>query len=84
VRGGKDQVGVDPNWRKAVWEIREGERVEDSLRWLKKLKISYLVVHTEESGEFYHDFAHPEKFEEVEGLEKIYGGDGDRIYRIDD
>jgi hypothetical protein len=90
VRGGKDQVAVDPNWRKVVWEVREFGGVEGDgglegiLNRLKELKVSYLVVHTQESGEFYHDFVHPEKFEGGEGLEKIYEGDGDRIYRIED
>lgn len=82
VRGGKDQAAVDPNWRKAVWEIRQGTDVEKSIEWLRKLEVSYLVVHTVESGEFYHDFVHPEKFEEVEGLKKIDDEDGDRIYRV--
>lgn len=84
VRGGKDQSGVDPNWRKAAWEIREGTEIEKSIEWLRKLEVSYLVVHTEESGEFYHDFAHPEKFEEAGGLEKVYDEEGDRIYRVND
>lgn len=82
VRGGVDQASADPNWRRAVWEIREGTEPEKSLEWLQDLDISYLVVHTENSQEYYHDFTYPEKFEEVAGFEKIYDEGGDWIYKI--
>ncbi|MFZ5366462.1 MAG: hypothetical protein ACOZBZ_04225 [Patescibacteria group bacterium] len=82
VRGGRDQASVDPNWRKAVWEIREGAVADDAERVLKTLKISYLVVHTEESEEFYHDFVYPEKFEEIRSLVKVYDRRGDIIYKV--
>jgi hypothetical protein len=84
VRGGADQVSVDPNWRQAVWEIRAGDDPKKSVRWLKMLKIAYLVVHTKDSEEFYHDFVYPEKFEGVGGLEKVYEERGDRIYKLED
>ena len=83
VRGGIDQASVDPRWRQAAWEIREGASLEKSVQWLKMLKITYLVVHTQDSEEFYHDFAYPEKFEAAFGLEKIYDQEGDRIYQIE-
>ena len=82
VRGGVDQASTDPNWRKATWELREGTNPEKSVKWLKDLDVSYLVVHTDESKEFYHDFTYQEKFEKAEGLEKIYDESGDRIYRV--
>lgn len=82
VRGGVDQGSVDPNWRRAVWEIREGSDPDKSIKWLKELDVSYLVVHTEESKEYYHDFYYPEKFERVPGLKKIYEEEGDRIYQV--
>ena len=75
---------MDQNWRKAVWEIRQGTDAEKSIEWLRKLDVSYLVVHTEESGEYYHDFVYPEKFEETSGLKKIYEESGDRIYKVED
>ncbi|KPJ70944.1 hypothetical protein AMJ51_00505, partial [Microgenomates bacterium DG_75] len=82
VRGGVDQASTDPNWRKATWELREGTNPEKSVKWLKDLDVSYLVVHTEESKEFYHDFTSPEKFEKAEGLKRIYDEEGDWIYRV--
>lgn len=88
VRGGVDQASVDSNWRKAVWEIRSFGSAQDKegivLKYLKSLNISYLVVHTKESEEYYHDFKYPEKFEEVEGLKKVYDEGGDRIYKVED
>lgn len=84
VRGGNDRVSVNQQWRQAAWELREGERGEKSIEWLKKLKITYIVVHTQESKEFYHDFVYPEKFEQLGGLKKIYEQNGDRIYKLED
>ncbi|KKR64926.1 MAG: hypothetical protein UU05_C0034G0006, partial [Candidatus Curtissbacteria bacterium GW2011_GWA1_40_47] len=82
VRGGVDQVSQDPSWRQAVWEIREGATAEGTERVLKELKINYIVVHTEQSDEFYHDFKYPEKFGQIPSLEKIYDQEGDVIYEI--
>ncbi|MCL5095696.1 MAG: energy-coupling factor transporter transmembrane protein EcfT, partial [Patescibacteria group bacterium] len=82
VRGGQDQVVVDQNWRKAAWKIRQGQNPSKISQWLRKLKINYLVVHTENSREYYHDFVHPEIFDKISSLEKIYDVAGDRIYRV--
>lgn len=82
VRGGNDRASVNKQWRQAAWEIREGEKVDKSIRWLKELDISYLVIHTQDSDEFFHDFKYPEKFEGVRELEKIYEQNGDRIYKV--
>jgi len=80
IRGGNDASSVNRDWRKAAWEIREGEDIEKTINWMKKLNISWLVVHTSESKEFFHDFIHPEKFEGTERLEKVYDQNGDKIY----
>jgi hypothetical protein len=83
VRGGRDQASVDPNWQAAAWEIRHGESADEAERVLKALKISYLVVHTQGSEEFYHDFVYPEKFEDNQSFKKIFGEKGDIVYQID-
>ena len=82
VRGGRDEASVDKDWRQAAWEIREGESLDESLTWLKRLKINYLVIHTSSSREYYHDFSHVDKFEDSAELKMIYGQDGDRIYQV--
>jgi hypothetical protein len=82
VRGGVDQASTDNQWREALWEVREGEDPEKSYNALKELGVGYLVVHTENSREFYHDFTFPDKFEEEEKFEKIYEEEGDRIYQL--
>lgn len=82
VRGGVDQVSVHSRWREAAWEIREGKKLEKSIRWLKDLQVSWLVIHAPDSEEFYHDLVYPEKFEAAKSLEKVYDQGGDRIYRL--
>ena len=82
VRGGVDQASKDGSWRQEVWEIREGEDGIKSLDALKRMGVKYLVVHTEDSSESYHDFKYPYKFENLVELEKIFEQDGDIIYEI--
>lgn len=84
VRGGADQVGLVPDLAKAVWEVRMGNDGRKSVDELKKLVVNYLVVHTEVSHEFYHDFENPSKFEGLITLKKVYDEDGDIIYHINE
>ncbi len=87
VRGGKDETSVEPLWRQAAWEIREGPSTssgqENTEKWLKTLNVSYLVVHTQDSEEYYHDFSHPEKFESAKSLKKVFSDKGDVVYRVE-
>lgn len=82
VRGGNDGPSVHPDWREAAWEIREGNNPDKSIKWLKKLEIDYLVIHSQESSEFYHDFKYPNKFEKATGLKRVYSQKGDQIYKL--
>lgn len=82
VRGGVDQGSVHPTWRRAAWEVREGGDSQESLKPLQDLGVSWLVVHTPESEEYYHDFCHPEKFENADGFKKVGDEKGDRIYKV--
>lgn len=84
VRGGVDQASNGDDWRKATWETREGKDIEKTLKWLKTLEIKYLVVHTDDSAEYYHDFKYPEKFEAAKSLRKVFEENGDIIYRFTD
>jgi len=83
VRGGVDRAAVNSEWRKAVWEIRDGATAEAAEKWLKTLNVKYLVVHTKESEEFYHDFVYPEKFENNQSFKKLFEQKGDIIYGVD-
>lgn len=83
VRGGKDEASIHPTWRQAVWEIREGTDSEKSEEWLKELGVSYLVVHTQESEELYHDFTYLDKFEAAKSLKKVFSDRGDIIYQVE-
>lgn len=82
VRGGRDEGSVDSKWRVAVWEVREGVDGSRSASALKSLGVDFLVVHTDRSSEYYHDFKNPEKFEDSKFFEQVYSNKGDIIYRI--
>lgn len=82
VRGGADQVGLRPELARTVWDVRMGSDGQKSVDALKKMGIHYLVVHSNYSKEFYHDFENFGKFESVESLLKVYDKHGDIIYRI--
>lgn len=80
LRGGVDKVSTHPTWDKAAWEFREGNDPEKSKKWLSDLKIKYVLVHEEDSSDFYHDFKYPAKWQEI-GVE-VWRRGGDVIYRI--
>ncbi|OGD95652.1 hypothetical protein A3F02_01830 [Candidatus Curtissbacteria bacterium RIFCSPHIGHO2_12_FULL_38_9b] len=82
VRGGVDQASVDKIWREAAWEVREGGITEDTEKALKALNINYIVVHNDQSAEFYHDFKNVEKFENTTNLVKFFEELGDLIYKV--
>ncbi|OGD86007.1 hypothetical protein A2696_00310 [Candidatus Curtissbacteria bacterium RIFCSPHIGHO2_01_FULL_41_13] len=97
VRGGIDQASTHPYWAKATYQIRYSPDGQESLLWLKALRVGYLVVHDGRSSEYYHDFIYPEKFEKVcagqssalliqpdTSCRLVFdNGLGDRIYRVD-
>lgn len=82
VRGGRDEVASGDKWRKVAWEVRQGTDGQRSADLLKELGVGYLVVHTNKSDEFYHDFSNVEKFERAGSLKKVYEVNGDIIYEV--
>ncbi len=82
VRGGRDEVSQNENWRKVVWEVRGGVGKNRSVESLKLLGVDFLVVHGDNSSEYYHDFENPQGFEGLDSLEKVYDDAQDRIYKI--
>ena len=82
VRGGVDQASVDRRWRDAAWEIREGATAQGTEKVVRKLGINYIVVHKDQSKEFYHDFKNVEKFENTTNLVKFFEELGDLIYKV--
>lgn len=80
VRGGRDQFAVHPTWDKTSYELREGTEAGKTQDWLTKLNIGYVLVHTESSEEYYHDFKSMGKWFSLG--EKVYEDNGDFILKI--
>ena len=83
VRGGADQAAVNQEWQEAVWEVRQGKKVEKALDWLERLGIDWLVVHGAKSEDYYKDFKYADKFEKIKELKKVYDQGGDRVYAVE-
>ena len=81
VRGGRDEVSRSA-WRPMAWEVREGEDAASSYAALSGFGIDYLVVHKENSGEYYHDFPFSDKFENNSNFQKVFADSGDLIFKI--
>lgn len=81
VRGGRDEASVDKNWQEDIWKIRQGD-LDQTEEALEQLKVDYLVVHGENSSEFYHDFSNVDKFENLPDRLKIFEDKGDIIYKV--
>src|SRR3989344_162731 len=65
VRGDIDQASTNRFWDRATYQIRNSSDPAETQDWLKALRVSYIVVHDNNSREYYHDFAYPAKFEQV-------------------
>jgi len=80
LRGGRDQVALDPIWDKAAYEFREGSGLTETKIWLDKTGIEYMLVHTNTSWEYYHDFRNSFKWSKLG--DKVWEKNGDILYKI--
>jgi hypothetical protein len=58
----------------------DGYQGADALLQLKAMGVQYVVINGPGSQEFYRDYVHPYKFDEL--LEKVYADRGDMVYRV--
>ena len=56
VRGGRDEVAIDPNWRTAAYTFRESKDQSLIEDYLKKLNVSFVLVNTAGSHDYYKDY----------------------------
>lgn len=80
IRGGRDQVSKDIVWREAAYTFREGRDLNLIRKYLKDLKVSYILVHTDRSLEYYKDFKEYDLWGKV-GI-NVFEANGDIIYKI--
>lgn len=75
VRGGRDQVSLHKTWDKASYELREGNDIDKTSVWVKELSISYILIHTDDSLEYYKDFKNIYKWNKIGEIVWMNGGD---------
>lgn len=80
VRGGADRVAVNSLWPKAAWIVRESDDGEETQKYLEELDVKYVLVHTESSKEFFHDFKYLLKWNSLGSV--VWSREGDTIYKI--
>jgi len=81
VRGGADATAINPWWDHASYQLREGEDSELAEAWLRAMGVSYVLVHSSKSKEYYKDFVNRSKWQNVGN--QIYNQAGDTIIKID-
>ena len=82
VRGGRDEAAVDQKWRDVAWKIRQGSDLEIVVSSLRNFNVNYLVIHTDDSMEYYHDFKNPGIFLDSNIFKEVFNSSGDIIYKI--
>ncbi|MFC1624966.1 hypothetical protein ACFL15_01170 [Patescibacteria group bacterium] len=80
VRGGRDEVAVNPEWNTLSFDLRESNNVNTVTNWLSKYEIGYILVHSQESKEYYKDFKNQNMWPNLGTL--ILNENGDQIYKI--
>lgn len=80
VRGGNDMAMPNRNWLDWIYTIRESEDVEQTRQALSRLEVRYVLVHGQDSKNYYHDFKHMQKWSELG--EKVWEKNGDAIIKV--
>jgi hypothetical protein len=77
-RGGRDEVSVNSQWLPVSYTLREATDENLIKKGLNDLNIRYILVNSEDSPDYYHDF---KNFYLWDGIAKVvWQGQGDIIY----
>jgi hypothetical protein len=78
VRGGRDEVSTNSKWLPISYTLRESTDVNAISKGLNDLNIRYVLVNSEDSPDYYHDFKNIYLWD---GIGKaVWQGSGDTIY----
>lgn len=73
VRGGMDNNSLNRYWLWASYQIREGYDSGITKDWMRALGVSLVLVNSDQSREYFHDFKKPEKFKDFKLLGTVSG-----------
>jgi len=80
LRGGVDQGSTNKNWRDWAWILRESQNSEEIKKALSQSGIKYILVHTNISKEYYHDFKNIEVWPNL--ATPIKADQGEILYQV--
>ncbi len=78
VRGGRDEVSVSSMWLPVSYALREGTDEKVISQDLGELGISYILVNSYASYDYYHDYKNVNLWDSV--AKAVWQGSGDVIY----
>lgn len=80
VRGGRDEVSINPDWLKASYTFREETDSKVVLKNLINLRVNFTLVNSDSSSDYYHDFKNAYLWRDIGEL--VWEDRGDAIYSI--
>lgn len=80
IRGGRDEVVVDANWNTVSYDLRESNNINTIIKRVVENNIEYILIHTNESREYYKDFKNQNIWPKVGIL--VFDKNGDFIYKL--
>jgi len=80
VRGGRDEVSTNSKWLPISYTLRESIDEKAISAGLNDLNIHYILVNSEDSSDYYHDFKNVTSWFTIGN--KIYEDNGDIILKI--
>jgi hypothetical protein len=80
VRGGRDEVSIDPNWRRAAYTFREEKKKELIYEQIQKINLDYVLINTLDSPDYYKDYKNLNVWEGI-GT-KVASKDGDILLKV--
>lgn len=79
VRGGNDVSSINPYWSHGSYQIRNGSDPNLTFGWMRVFGASYILVHSETSKEYFHDFTNINKYSD---FNLIAQNKGDKLFKI--
>lgn len=82
VRGGNDLVSKNSWWAHGAYQLREGQEALLAANWLKIFGASYILIHSQNSEEYFKDFRNIDRFNDSKYFKLQYSHNGDFLYKV--
>ncbi len=82
VRGGNDLGSINTWWMHGAYQIREGDDASLAAVWLRIFGVSYILINSKDSEEYFKDFKNIERYRDSKYFSLQYYEKGNFLYKV--